>query len=134
MKKNRVCIVEDDVVFRLFCKTLMRDSGFSDHFVEFDNGHKALAWFVLLDPDSLKVPNVVILDINMPQMDGWAFLEAFKNVDDSIKANLKIYLLTSSLAEIDRTRAMEHPLVNGYFSKPFQDWHILQIENDLLVG
>lgn len=123
-KSLRVCIIEDDVVFRIFSKTLMREKGFSNDFIEFDNGHKALQWFVLLDDDSDDIPDTILLDIRMPEMDGWAFLDAFKNVKESIKSKVDIYLLSSTIEEADRKRAEEEPMIKGYFAKPFQDEHI----------
>ena len=124
MKSTKVCIIEDDVVFRICCKTLMREREFSNNFIEFDNGHNALAWLVLLDDSSPDIPDVILLDIKMPEMDGWSFLSALEYIKKSVLSKIAIYLLTSSVDDVDKKKAFQNPMVKGYFSKPFQDEHI----------
>lgn len=131
MALKRVCIIEDDEVFRILCKTVLREKGFANEFIEFDDGHEALAWFVLLTDDADNIPDVILLDIKMPQMNGWQFLKDFEHVQASIKKQCCIYLLTSSVNEQDKLKASQNKLVKGYFGKPFQDEYISTMLKDL---
>lgn len=63
-------------------------------------------------------PTVLFLDLNMPQLDGWDFLEAFSTYADHIRKQFCIYILSSSLAESDRVRSMMNPHVQDYLVKP----------------
>jgi response regulator of citrate/malate metabolism len=69
-----------------------------------------------LTPDGKQT--LLFLDLNMPQQDGWDFLEAFSTYDDYIKDQFLIYILSSSLAESDRVRGMMNPYVQEYLVKP----------------
>lgn len=61
---------------------------------------------------------IIFLDINMPQLDGWTFLEKFKMLGDQIQEQFLIYLLSSSIDQSDREKAVANPKVAGFISKP----------------
>ena len=61
---------------------------------------------------------VLFLDINMPSMTGWEFLEEFRNLGEEVHEQFVIYILTSSVDDRDKEKAESDPLVAGFFSKP----------------
>lgn len=63
------------------------------------------------------IPDIILLDLIMPNMDGWKFLEELGAVPDHPKRT-DIYILSAFTNSKDRKRAMEHPFVKGYFDKP----------------
>lgn len=63
-------------------------------------------------------PDVVLLDLNMPLMDGWEFLEALYRFDDRIAERCSLYILTSSLESTDLSRSKNYPFVSGLIQKP----------------
>lgn len=64
-------------------------------------------------------PQVIFLDINMPIMDGWAFLEQYHTLTDELIGQCSLYMLSSSSNVHDVDKAKTYPLVKAYFSKPF---------------
>jgi len=64
------------------------------------------------------LPTLVFLDINMPSMTGWEFLEKFRQLGDRVHKHFIIYILTSSVDDRDKEKAESDPLVAGFFSKP----------------
>ena len=62
------------------------------------------------------VPNAILLDINMPEMNGWEFLNEIKSF--VTPQNTTIYLLTSSINKLDKEKATHFPIINQYLSKP----------------
>ena len=69
------------------------------------------------------IPTILLLDINMPEMSGWEFLEVYKNFSDHLHSQFSIYILTSSVSEIDKTTSEQSPFVSGFLSKPLDpEW------------
>jgi CheY-like chemotaxis protein len=70
---------------------------------------------------------ILLLDINMPVLSGWDFLDAFEKFDNRIKERVKIYMLSSSVAPHDKDRAAANKNVSGYLEKPLSKEVILAI-------
>lgn len=66
----------------------------------------------------------ILLDINMPMMNGWEFLEQFKNLKLSTNKQFRIYMISSSIDPSDKQRAADHLLISGFFSKPLNVEHL----------
>lgn len=63
-------------------------------------------------------PDFIFLDINMPEMDGWEFMDQFGLLSDSVKSKCKIFILTSSLNPIDIAKSKTYNEISGFASKP----------------
>lgn len=112
-------IIDDDELNNYICSKILNYTGFANQVKEFTDPRKALAHLENLireNPDEL--PEVILLDLNMQIMDGWKFLEAFEKLDKTYTNNIYISILTNSVFEADRSKAMAIPLVNNYLIKP----------------
>ncbi len=106
-------------IIRLACfltERLLQREGFSDTIRSFLAAPEALHYLKQGLPT--RVPEVIFLDLNMPVMDGWGFLEALRPYETELAARCRIYILTSSLASSDADRAKEYSLVSGLIHKP----------------
>lgn len=65
-----------------------------------------------------ELPDIVFLDLNMPMMNGWQFLDALEPHKDKVLGKSHIYILTSSLDTSDVSKSEEYDLVNGFIHKP----------------
>jgi CheY-like chemotaxis protein len=65
-------------------------------------------------------PTVLLLDFNMPLMDGWEFLDRYSRIDNYVKNQFMIYLVSSSINPGDNQKAAEHKYVKGFLIKPFR--------------
>ncbi|MCW7470871.1 response regulator [Leptospira kanakyensis] len=109
---SMVYLVEDDMITTFLIKTLMEKFSFADEIHGFHNGEEA--WNALLAGSA--DPDMVFLDLNMPVMDGWEFLEIVSKHPKYAK--LPIYILTSSIDPTDKARSEEFKNVKGYLVKP----------------
>ncbi|MBF9251675.1 response regulator [Pontibacter sp. 172403-2] len=66
------------------------------------------------------IPDLIFLDLNMPVMDGWGFLDALTPLAPGLRKSCNIYILTSSLAPSDAARITKYPFVAGLIHKPIE--------------
>ena len=87
----------------------------------------ALKYLNSLPADADAIPNVIFLDIRMPEMDGFGFLEKYKDVPDIVKQNCSIIMLSSSTHPDDKEKAENNPYVKGFLSKPLNEEKLKQL-------
>jgi two-component system, chemotaxis family, chemotaxis protein CheY len=68
------------------------------------------------NPD--KIPDLIFLDINMPRMNGWEFIEAYRTIKNQISKEVLIIILTSSVYQHDKNKAKEYAEISDYIMKP----------------
>jgi CheY-like chemotaxis protein len=121
-----IYIIDDDpIVLRLTSKLIeLHSSDFRSE--QFPNGLEALNHIRNVIETGCRLPDVIFLDLNMPVLDGWQFLEAYNLLP--IEEPVPIYIVTSSIdsADIERARTFLPPL-NGYIMKPFTEEKLSEI-------
>ncbi|MBW2960398.1 response regulator [Mesonia aestuariivivens] len=115
-----ICIVDDDKVYQLLTKKLIQRIDENISIKTFFNGEDAYKYF----SENQSRSNVLLLDINMPKMNGWEFLEHLEQ--DGIE-NANIYLATSSIAYSDLEKAKQYNSLKGYLIKPITKEKLLKI-------
>lgn len=104
-----ILLVDDDPIQNMLTSKLIETAVPGTEYRVFQNGEEALNAI-----NEGLVPSKILLDINMPIMDGWEFLEAYK--DHRNKA--QIFILTSSNADEDHQKAEEFDFITNYHTKP----------------
>ncbi|SDS01539.1 Response regulator receiver domain-containing protein [Gillisia sp. Hel1_33_143] len=114
MKKD-ICVIDDDMIYQLIIKKMINRSSAFGEIVVYSRADIALDYF---KNSEVSLPTVILLDINMPEMDGWQFLEALKEYRPQFAEETKIYIVTSSIATSDKSKANAIPEISGFLSKP----------------
>lgn len=118
-------IIDDDQICHFITRHLIKSEHLAQEVACFYEAEHALQQMLSDLPQSL--PDVIFLDLNMPHMNGWQFLDALHPYETRISPHTKIFILTSSVDAVDQEKAWEYPLVSGYFLKPLQPRDLVAI-------
>ncbi len=129
-KLKNFIIVDDDKLVNVFCSMLIKKNFAESKVTTFEQPELCLDYLNSLEFHEEKGGNVVLfLDINMPTMSGWEFLESFEGLDEKIKNSITIFILSSSVDARDMEKAESNPLVRGYLTKPLAKEKLFSIFN-----
>ncbi|MEX2514171.1 MAG: response regulator [Cyclobacteriaceae bacterium] len=123
-------IIDDDPLYNFGTKKLMEFSDFTKEAFYFLNGE--LAWNDLQHriQEKLPLPDVILLDINMPIMNGWQFLDMISQVE--LPESIKIYVVSSSINQEEVDKANAYGIVTDYITKPLTLEKIKTLKMEIL--
>lgn len=115
-KYNLIMVVDDDMIFRESAKMWLNKENLVDEILLFEDGELAIEW--LRENIDGPKPDMIVLDINMPIMDGWDFLQAFDELNLEGKDAISIVMVSSSINPEDIERAHSNQWLKDYVTKP----------------
>jgi len=129
---RKVVCVDDDKVASLVLKVSLTKSNFCSEIETFVDGSLAMNYLKSVDnkAGARDFPDVIFLDLNMAQMDGWDFLEEYEKLYAKDFPESRILVLTSSLNPEDRRKVMNYPFVLDFISKPISVNLLAQIKQN----
>jgi CheY-like chemotaxis protein len=116
-KLRCILFIDDDEPTNFFNKMTTEQSGCTDRVEVFQSGQEALDYLVGPFPS----PDLIFLDINMPAMDGWEFLDMYKTLPRADKAKIVLVMLTTSLNPDDEAKTRDIEEVAGFEYKPLME-------------
>jgi CheY-like chemotaxis protein len=115
---NSILIIDDEEVDFIIHSKIIKLGKFADKISYQNSGLSALQYLTEISKSASEWPTHIFLDINMPQMNGFEFLEAFSKLEISLSKQPKIYILSSSINPKDREKAKGFELIKDYLMKP----------------
>lgn len=132
-KLNSVLLIDDDDVVNTLHSIVLRQSGLVENIRSAMSGSEALSTLSSYEKEQ-GWPSIIFVDINMPGMNGWEFIECFNEKFSANKHKCKVCLLSSSLDPRDKEKADKSGLVDFYFSKPLVPDHVKTICQEISVS
>ena len=120
MKANIKCIllIDDDNATNFIHSTLFKQFAPNAHISRVENGQLAINYLNSPENPEGASPDLILLDINMPVMNGWEFLKSYQQLEVAKRAAKLILMTTTSLNPAELESVQSNPLINGTMKKP----------------
>ena len=128
-KKRCACIIDDDKIYAYGVKKIIDKHQLSNSILIFENGEEAIHKLRNLHLSGKTLPDVILLDIDMPKMNGWEFLTEFQQLRSEIDKKIDIFVISSKIDKVnaDIYKYEWNEKVSDYISKPIKAEDLVQI-------
>lgn len=125
MTLKTICVIDDDPIYQLITKKIIEKNNLFSDRQSFTDGFDALQYF----REEKSIPDIILLDIEMPSIDGWDFLDEFCELKKDFDKTIHIYVISSSIAKEDIEKANTYDCISGFISKPINLEKLRKIAN-----
>ena len=118
MIKKTIWIVDDDAIYQIIVNKIIQKAEIFSTILSFKNGKDAIDLLHITIKNNATLPDIILLDINMPIMDGWEFMEKMGLIKALLDNQIIVYIVSSSISVEDKNKAKSYKNIRGYLSKP----------------
>lgn len=122
---REIWIIDDDAILTFSVRFLLQRDGHFDRIESYGHGKEALDQLLERNAEGSPMPHTILLDINMPVMNGWEFLDSFK--EHPAFEQIRVFIFSSSSAISDKKKSEEY-VIQGYIVKPLSHENILLLK------
>jgi len=122
MKKS-VLIIDNDPIYRTISQKIIEKLDLAETIFVEKNGYTAIDFIINVLATKSKLPEIIFLDIEMPVMNGWEFMDEYCKIENTLLKGIEIYIVSSSISKLDKDKAKSYSEIKDFISKP------LTIEN-----
>lgn len=117
MKKS-VLIIDNDPIYRTISQKIIEKIDLAEAVFVEKNGYTAIQFIRYAIENNLPLPQIIFLDIEMPIMNGWEFMDEYCKLENNLLSNIIIYIVSSSISQVDKDKAKTYTEIKGFISKP----------------
>ncbi|MFM2368337.1 MAG: hypothetical protein RL619_637 [Bacteroidota bacterium] len=130
MTKKVIWVIDDDIIYQIIVNKIIKKSEMFSAISKFKNGKDAIDDLQKSLENTELLPDIILLDINMPIMDGWEFMDEMGLLKSQINKQINIYIVSSSIAIEDKNKSKTYPDILGYLSKPITTEDLIMIASN----
>jgi len=119
-KRPLIGIIDDDKIYKFMLTRIINDNKLAERIITFPDGEKAIQYLTDNSANNENIPDIIFLDVNMPIIDGWQFIEQYAILKTEIEKKIDIFMLSSSVNPIDIERATKISEISSYIVKPMK--------------
>jgi len=120
-------IIDDDTIYQFMLTRIINQHKLAESILSFLDGEKAIEYLIENKTKDDKIPDVLFLDVNMPIMDGWMFIEEYARIKTEITKKIVVFMLSSSVDPLDIERAGKISEISNYIIKPIKIEEVIRI-------
>ena len=124
-KKINLLVIDDDDINIFIIKKIVEKTGYNIEMTAKSNGQLAIDFLNESIKNNNPLPHLILIDINMPVMNGWEFVEAYTNL--GITQHVDLYILSSSVYENDIEKTKSYSNVKSFISKPLSIERLVEL-------
>ena len=130
----KVMLLDDDEVNNFICSSIIQKSIPESRVISFLIGKQGLDYLEsLLGKNDYNLPDLIFVDINMPVMNGWEFLDRYKKIANRFNKKIVLMMLTASMSDKDVKKAKTYEIVDDYLTKPLRQDELTKVREDILA-
>jgi CheY-like chemotaxis protein len=129
--KKTIWVIDDDPIYKIVINKIIARAEIFNSVSTFSNGKEAIDALKEALNNNYSLPDIILLDIEMPVMDGWGFMEEIGILNPQIIEGISIYISSSSIAFEDKQRAKNNSKISRYFSKPIKTNDLIEIASEI---
>jgi len=114
----KVVLIDDNPIDHYIMRTMLYKNEACEQATYAFDGSMIIEYMEEYKGEPKKLPDVIFLDLTMPDFSGWEFLEKFDKLQNSLNKHVDLYVMTSSVRESDKERSTKYGCVNSFISKP----------------
>lgn len=122
-----ICVIDDDKIYQYTISKTIKVYDLANEVLIFSDGEEALNFFIENIDNTSDLPDIILLDINMPIMDGFQFMEEYIKLKPRVGKKILIYMVSSSVDSSDIRRAEQVSEISDYIIKPIKPGELIKI-------
>ncbi|WP_298484252.1 response regulator [uncultured Maribacter sp.] len=123
----KVCIIDDDEIYQYTMSLNLKSLDSIGEIIVFNDGLEANNFMLDNLNNQEELPDIIFLDINMPVMDGFQFMEEYEKIKSKLTKNIIIYMISSSVDPVDIEKATQINDISDYLTKPIRQQQLIDI-------
>lgn len=124
---TKICIVDDDDIYRFTIEKTLESLKLPTTTMTFSDGEQAFNFISDHLNEDTELPDIIFLDIDMPVMDGFQFMEEYEKIKPDVSKDMTIYMVSSSLDPVDIDSAKKISSISDYIVKPISSERLKSI-------